>query len=443
MALLERGQERFRIYCTPCHSELGDGHGMIVQRGFPPPPSYHIARLRDAPMQHFYDVITNGYGAMYSFAYRVQPEDRWAIAAYIRALQHSQDAEVSRADAGAAGGAAMRPAFLVGTAGLAVAALGWGLDAPRFYAGWLASFTLLGAWSLGSMALLLVHALTGGRWGDALRPALLLGVCTLPLLLPAAIPFVSGLAPLYPWARPEDAAHLANRFYLNLPFFALRGVIYLVVWFTLGALVMRGRSLHRIAPAGLFLLAITTTFAAMDTTMSLDPHFVSSIYGMMAATGMVLLALSIAVLLSAARAPAAVVADFGKLLQALVILWIYLDFMQLLIVWQSDLSSEAPWYLDRSRGFWGAMRIVIAVGHFVLPFFLLVSPRLQRSRQVVIGVAALLVVMEVLRSWWTVLPSLGETVGWIDIGCMLGVGGLAAGVALWAGRRFGTERLHA
>ena len=95
MALLERGQQRFRIYCTPCHSELGDGHGMIVQRGFPAPPSYHIDRLRDAPVEHFYDVVTNGYGAMYSFAYRVQPVDRWAIAAYIRALQRSQDATVA------------------------------------------------------------------------------------------------------------------------------------------------------------------------------------------------------------------------------------------------------------------------------------------------------------------------------------------------------------
>ena len=95
LALIERGQERFRIYCTPCHSELGDGRGMIVQRGFPPPPSYHTDRLREAPVQHFYDVITNGYGAMYSFADRVQPEDRWAIAAYIRALQRSQHATLA------------------------------------------------------------------------------------------------------------------------------------------------------------------------------------------------------------------------------------------------------------------------------------------------------------------------------------------------------------
>ena len=95
LALLQRGQERFHIYCTPCHSELGDGRGMIVQRGFPPPPSYHITRLREVPVQHFYDVITNGHGAMYSFADRVQPADRWAIAAYIRALQRSQNATLA------------------------------------------------------------------------------------------------------------------------------------------------------------------------------------------------------------------------------------------------------------------------------------------------------------------------------------------------------------
>jgi mono/diheme cytochrome c family protein len=92
LALLKRGQERYRIYCTPCHSELGDGHGMIVERGFPAPPSYHIERLREASPQYLYDVITQGHGVMYSFAERVQPQDRWAIAAYIRALQRSQNA---------------------------------------------------------------------------------------------------------------------------------------------------------------------------------------------------------------------------------------------------------------------------------------------------------------------------------------------------------------
>ncbi|HWG77305.1 MAG TPA: cytochrome c [Steroidobacteraceae bacterium] len=89
-ALLARGRDRFQIYCTPCHGELGDGDGYIVRRGFPAPPSYHIQRLRQAPDSHFFDVITHGYGLMYSYADRVSPADRWAIIAYIRALQLSQ-----------------------------------------------------------------------------------------------------------------------------------------------------------------------------------------------------------------------------------------------------------------------------------------------------------------------------------------------------------------
>ena len=90
--LLKRGQQRFDIYCAPCHSRAGDGDGMIARRGFPHPPSYHIDALRNAPDSHFYDVISDGYGAMFPYADRVSPQDRWAIVAYIRALQLSQDA---------------------------------------------------------------------------------------------------------------------------------------------------------------------------------------------------------------------------------------------------------------------------------------------------------------------------------------------------------------
>lgn len=90
LALLERGQERYRIFCTPCHSELGDGNGMVVRRGFPSPPSYHSTALREQPPLYLYNVITNGQGDMYSFASRAPPNDRWAIVAYIKALQRSQ-----------------------------------------------------------------------------------------------------------------------------------------------------------------------------------------------------------------------------------------------------------------------------------------------------------------------------------------------------------------
>ena len=90
--LLQRGRERYEIHCAVCHGATGEGNGEIVQRGFPAPPTYHSDRLRNAPIGHFYDVITNGYGVMYSYAARVEPSDRWAIAAYIRALQLSQHA---------------------------------------------------------------------------------------------------------------------------------------------------------------------------------------------------------------------------------------------------------------------------------------------------------------------------------------------------------------
>jgi hypothetical protein len=91
---LERGHERFDIYCTPCHGGLGNGEGMIVQRGFRRPPSFHEDRLREMPIGHFYDVISNGFGTMKDYSSRIPAEDRWAIAAYIRALQLSQNATI-------------------------------------------------------------------------------------------------------------------------------------------------------------------------------------------------------------------------------------------------------------------------------------------------------------------------------------------------------------
>ena len=100
-AFILRGQQRYDIYCAPCHGRIGNGLGMIVRRGFKQPPSYHIDRLRNAPVGHYYDVITNGYGAMLNYAQQVQPRDRWAIIAYIRTLQYSQNANVSELTADA------------------------------------------------------------------------------------------------------------------------------------------------------------------------------------------------------------------------------------------------------------------------------------------------------------------------------------------------------
>ena len=116
----------------------------------------------------------------------------------------------------------------------------------------------------------------------------------------------------------------------------------------------------------------------------------------------------------------------------LVVLWAYLDFMQVLIVWQSDLATEAPWYAVRSAGGWGIAAVMVAGGHFVLPFFALISPRVQRSRPGIAGVAALLIASAVVDGWWLVVPAAGRGLGFVDLLAMLGLLSAAAALALRA-----------
>ena len=132
-------------------------------------------------------------------------------------------------------------------------------------------------------------------------------------------------------------------------------------------------------------------------------------------------------------------ADLGRLLLGLTVLWAYLDFVQLLIIWQSDLAEEAPWYIARATGIWAWVAGLVAFGHFALPFVVLLSAARQSSRRAVLGVAALLVAMEILRGWWLVLPGEPRVPGWIDLACLLAFAGLGFGLAarlrVWPARR--------
>ena len=338
---------------------------------------------------------------------------------------------------------AQRLAWTIGVAGSIAAAIGWYVAPRDFYGAWLAAFIALAAWPLGSLGLLLAHVMTGGRWGEAIRPALQRGVMLMPLLVPAAIPLLFGLTTLYVWLSPQVAANLPNRFYLNGTFFAIRSVIYAVVWLGLAAIVIRAfrrpdgnRVLARLAPPGAILLALTITFAAIDLSQSLEPGFNSSVYGLLTGVGMTLFAFAatLAATCLLGQPDARLTPVLARILLGLTILWAYLEFMQALIVWESDLTAEIPWYLHRITGAWGMVAWLIAGGHFVLPFLLLVSGRTQAEPKAIGAIALLLVGMEVTRWWWIVLPSLSLPFGWIDAAAIIGLGGLGSGVYLGARR---------
>ncbi len=340
-------------------------------------------------------------------------------------------------------GRAEQVAWTCGGVGLAASLAGWIVAPVAFAHAWLAALILAIGWPLGSIALIHIHALTGGRWGWAIRPQLVFGITTLGVILPAIIPIPFLVNALYPWTHAETARGLLNTWYLTLPFLYGRGILYVVVWLAIGALTLLALRrpepqvlLYRLAPPCLILLALTVTFAAIDTTLSLEPEFKSSEYGMIVSAEGVLFALSVASFGALVTTPLAANArqDLGKLLLALTIFWGYLDFMQILIVWNSDLPGEARWYLHRIDHGWAWVAGLIAVLHFFVPFFVLLWPQMQRSAAALVAMAACLIIAEIPRAWWLVLPSSPDGFTWIAVPAMLAVGGLACALALRAPR---------
>jgi hypothetical protein len=330
-------------------------------------------------------------------------------------------------------------AWVAGCAGLAGSIAGWLTDPGDFAYAWLAAVILGVGWPLGSIALVHVHALTGGGWGWAIRPQLAFGTAALAVVLPAMIPIALLAGRLYPWMHPAGAEGLLNTWYLNPGFFYGRGIGYAVIWLGIGVVTLTGLRradpqplLYRIAAPCLILLELSVTFAAIDATLSLEPKFKSSVYGMLVSAEAVLFALSLATLAALVIAPleAKTREDLGKLILALTIFWAYLDFMQILVIWNSDLPGEAAWYVHRVTSGWAWVAGLVALLHFFIPFFLLLWPQMQRSRRALAIVAAMLVVAEVPHAWWLVLPSSPHGFNWIDVAAMFAVMGIAAGVSL-------------
>jgi hypothetical protein len=311
--------------------------------------------------------------------------------------------------------------------------------------------------SLGSLAWVVVHNLTGGDWGRAAGPFLQAALRLFPLTALLALPLLFAPAQLLPWMRATpgapDAGFVAGQlWYLNSTFFYARAILYFAIWLGLARLLRSDRALtpHRpgrrdpslqaVSAVGFILYAITTTFAAVDWTMSLTPSWHSTEFGLLIGTGQALSALAGAIVCANALATHVDAPlrrrfhDLGNLALALVLVWAYLALMQFLIIWIEDLPEEITWFLLRSRTSWSALTFFVVVTHFVLPFLLLLSRGAKRAPAVLAAVAALVLLACLADSFWLVVPVFrprGFKLQWSDLGALLAIGGLWLGCLIF------------
>jgi hypothetical protein len=345
-----------------------------------------------------------------------------------------------------------RIALGVGVVGLALSAVAYAGDHEHFYRAWLVAFQFWLGVSLGSMAWSMIHHLSGGAWGMVTRRVFEASSRVLPLMAIFFLPIAFGVHDLYLWARPDavgaDEVLRHRAPYLNVSFFYVRAVIYFVIW-TGMAYVMSGWSrqqdrdpseglslrMQRLSAGGLLVYAITLFFASVDWLMSLDPHWFSSIYGilMLGGQGLASMAFTIAVIVLLARTePMSKVIgpshlhDLGKLMLAFVMLWAYFQFSQFLIIWSGNLPQELKFYLVRIDGGWVWVSVLQVLGHFALPFLLLLNRDLKRSRAVA-AVAIYIIAMRFVDLFWLMGPEHGQTglsVHWVDFVTPFALGGI-------------------
>lgn len=331
-----------------------------------------------------------------------------------------------------------------GIAGLAVCALALLQNPQRFWTAYLVALLYWLGVSLGALFFGLIHPLTGGGWGNALRSELISAARNAALLAALFFPVLFGARQLYLWARPEAVeanAHLAHKaVYLNLPFFALRAAIYFAAWILISRYLNRkasdprGRALRGFSGPALVAWGLTVTFAAFDWGMSLDPLWASTAYGVLFIAGNGLSALAVLLTLklglSELRGERELETndqhDLGNLLMAFTLLWAYVNFSQYLIIWSGNLPEEIGWVLARTRGGWQWLPLALAVFHLAVPLALLLSRTVKRSRML-LYVAGLISAFRLVDLWWFVLPTVSPgrlSLHWADVLAPAAVGAL-------------------
>jgi hypothetical protein len=347
-------------------------------------------------------------------------------------------------------------ALIVGAIGLLAGAVGAVMNPDQFFRSWLIGFMLVLGLSMGSLALLMLQHLSGGQWGLMGRRVFEAASRNLPVVALLFVPLLFRLPAVYHWAEPGAADHDAilqmKSAYLNVPFFIGRAVLYFAVWlfcmFMLNrysAAQDRGeagvhpgdtRPARVVAAPGLLAYALTSTFASVDWMMSIDAHWFSTIYGLLLIVGQGLSAFAFVIAMLALLSGTEPVAtyltsrhfhDYGKLLLAFVMLWAYFSFSQFLIIWGGNLPEEVGWYVERFRGPWGYVALLIVVGHFALPFTLLLSRNLKKRGSLLAKVAIGILVMRLVDLIWLVEPSYehhGFPIHWMDLAVPIGLVGL-------------------
>ena len=346
--------------------------------------------------------------------------------------------------------------LVVGFWGLLAAGIGAFLDVDQFLRSWLIGFLFCLGLTLGPLALLMLQHMSGGQWGLVGRRVFEAASRNLPYVALLFVPVLLGLPKLYTWARPElvGADHIlqAKAPYLNVPFFVGRAVLYFAIWLGISWLLNawsagqdRGEvAVHpadtvrfRVVSApGLLAYVLTLTFASVDWIMSLDPHWYSTIFGLILVAGHGLSGLSLVIavlaLVSTTEPYASYLRpghflDLGKLLLAFVMLWAYFSFSQFLIIWAGNLPEEIPFFYHRMRGGWQYLSTIVLFGHFVLPFLLLLSRDLKRRPHLLAKVAIAILAMRLVDLVWLVEPMFehhGFPIHWMDLAVPAGVAGL-------------------
>lgn len=325
-----------------------------------------------------------------------------------------------------------------------------GLD--RFYQAYLVAYTFWVGIALGSLALLMVQHLTGGAWGVVLRRPFEAAARTIPFLAILFVPIALGMHSLYEWTHPEVAAVpavAAKIAYLNPTAFIVRQVIYFVIWSGMAWMLTSWSREHdktgdpaltkkmaRLSGIGVLIYALSVTFAAVDWTMSVNPHWFSTIWGMlyMVGQGLSAFAFGITVLILLAQTSpldkvvsAHHLHDLGKLLFAFLMLWAYLSFSQFLIIFSANLPEEIPHYLTRSEHGWQWVTIFIVVLHFIVPYSLLLSRDLKRNSGRLKLIAIWILIARVVDYYWHVAPEFHKEAfspSLLDVALPLALGGI-------------------